>query len=239
MHTESPHTCSTRPAPVHVRPRDLAPPEGAACADPVVCARLHATSHGAVLFVVQRAYDGWLAFDLAGTTTDTIGGEFEVTRGGPRFTDRVFALHADLGEVRAGRALAIAGASDAFAFGGDLLALVRRARGESRPRLRLLRGATVLDGPRLRSGALRLGSGVLATHGLVFDTAPALLPLAMPRAAGAPELSALSDARAVAQRVAQPVAQPLADAPPARPTRRSDTPRDRAAARGSVPVRTR
>lgn len=199
---------------------------GGACA----CAHLYATHHGAVLFVVQRAFDGWLAFDLAGTTTDTIGGEFEVTRGGARFQDRIFALHANLGEVRAGRALAIAGGRDAFAFGGDLLALVRRTRAEGRPRLRLLRGATVLDARGAGRGQLQLGRGVSATHALVFDTAPALLPLAI----GARVEPNLGPAR-------EPVLRPVscANAARARPTSRSDSGPDRGAAQDNVRGRTR
>lgn len=196
------------------------------------CAQLCATLHGAVLFVVQRAHDGWLAFDLAGTTTDTIGGEFEVTRGGPRFQDRIFALHADLGEVRAGRALAIPGGADAFAFGGDLLALVRRAREEGRPRLRLLRGATVLDARGAGRGALRLGPCVAATHALVFDTAPALLQL---------ELGGLVESRAAAGALSGPILRPAscASAARARPTSRSDNAPGRGAAPDSARDRTR
>lgn len=135
-------------------------------------AHLYAPWTGAVLFVVHRAADGWLAFDLAGPATDAIDGRMEVTRGGTRHRDRIFALHADLGEVTAGRALAVASPRHAacFALGGDLSALVDRARRELVPRLRLFRGLTVL---RARDRG-DVEHALPATHELVFETPAAL-----------------------------------------------------------------
>lgn len=151
-------------------------------------AHLYAPWTGAVLFVVHRAADGWLAFDLAGPVTDSIeaggaiepsGARLEVTRGGTRHRDRIFALHADLAEVTAGRALAIASPRHGarFALGGDLARLVERARAELVPRLRLFRGLTVL-----RERDARRGERVVAaTHELVFETAAALVAPAYER----------------------------------------------------------
>lgn len=145
-------------------------------------AHVYAPRDGAVLFVVQRACDGWIALDLAGRTTDEargpVGERFVVSRGGPAHADRFFALHDRIEEVAAGRALAVGAPRGArFAFGGDLVDLWRDARFLLAPRLRFFRGLTVL-----RAGDERLERGLAATAELVFDTPPALAPLEFERA---------------------------------------------------------
>lgn len=135
-----------------------------------ITAHLYAPLAGAVLFVVQRAADGWIALDLAGAATDAAregaGAPIVVARGGPAYSERIFALHDRLEEVVAGRALAIGDPhGPRFAFGGDLLGLLAEARTTAFPRLRLFRGLTVL-----RDGDPRFARGLRATPELVFAT---------------------------------------------------------------------
>lgn len=181
------------------------------------CAHLYADGKGAVLFVVRRALDGWLAFDLAGAVTDLVG-PLEVVRGGARFADRVFALHADEGEVRAGRALGVDGGREPFAFGGDLFALVRAAEARMAPRLRLFRGATVLD------SRASLGEHVTlpATHALVFETPSLVLAHALEPGARVSDVSAATSrlASSASARGASRAAAHVSSNSPARPTSR-------------------
>ncbi len=135
-------------------------------------AHVYARPDGPVLFVVQRAKDGWIAFDLAGATTDDAcdpgGARFVVTCGGPAHADRIFSVHDRLDEVALGRALAVREERGVrFAFGGDLLELWRAARYVLAPGLRLFRGLTVL-----RAGDARLERGCAASAELVFATPP-------------------------------------------------------------------
>ncbi|MBK7875640.1 MAG: hypothetical protein IPJ77_07805 [Planctomycetes bacterium] len=133
-------------------------------------AHVYGPHGGPVLFVAQRARDGWIAFDLAGPTTDEArdpGGErLVVTAGGPEHADRIFAVHDRLDEVALGRALAVGEPHGArFGFGGDFLELWRGARHELAPGLRFFRGLTVL-----RAGDARFERGAPASAALLFAT---------------------------------------------------------------------
>ncbi len=154
---------------------------------PPILAHVYAPRPGAVLLVVQRARDGWIALDLAGRTTDEALGEdgerFVVTQGGASHADRIFALHDRLDEIAAGRALAVGTArGPRFAFGGDLFALWAAARRELAPNLRFFRGLTVL-----RENAARLGRGLPAESELVFATPAGLVEVEFARARAALE----------------------------------------------------
>lgn len=162
---------------------------------PPILAHVYAPRPGAVLLVVQRARDGWIALDLAGRTTDEALGEdgerFVVTQGGASHADRIFALHDRLDEIAAGRALAVGTArGPRFAFGGDLFALWAAARRELAPNLRFFRGLTVL-----REAAARLGRGLPASAELVFATPAGLVEVEFARA-GSPRARAGRGARA-------------------------------------------
>ena len=138
-----------------------------------IAAHLHAPFARVVLFVVQRAFDGWIALDLAGPSTDAVrarcGATHVVTRGGAAHTGRIFTLHDRLDEVARGRALTIGHPrGPRFVFGGDLSHLLDPREHSAFPRLRLFRGLTVL-----RDHDPRLAHAIPATHELVFDTPPA------------------------------------------------------------------
>jgi len=191
----------------------------------IQCGHLYLASAGRVLFTVQRAFDGWLALDLAGAVTDAIDARLEVRHGGPRHPSRLFALHADLREAAAGRALAVRGPAADFAFGGDFLRILRRAQHEARPRLRLLRGLTVLD-----ERSAEVLPGLPAEPELVFELPPVLLATALRERLSSRVQLAASGADAVQPRT------PAASA--VQPTSRSGTRSRRGAAPDSARVRT-
>lgn len=199
---------------------------------PPILAHVYAPRPGAVLLVVQRARDGWIALDLAGRTTDEALGEdgerFVVTQGGASHADRIFALHDRLDEIAAGRALAVGTArGPRYAFGGDLFALWAAARRELAPNLRFFRGLTVL-----REAAARLGRGLPASAELVFATPAGLVEVEFARARAALEPApvaelvrdAASPRRAAAARDPAPLSAALC-APSAALTSRASTPR--------------
>jgi hypothetical protein len=163
---------------------------------PIHAALLFSPRAGQVLFLVQRAADGWIALDLAGRTTDAVEARLVVTCGGPAHADRIFLLHDRLAEVAAGRALPVVGGARArYAFGGDLEELLADARETPQPRVRLFRGLSIVRDERALAGR----RSVLATPELVFATPPAMLGDAFERAArpaSARAFGATSPARA-------------------------------------------
>ena len=139
---------------------------------------------GRALFLVHRAADGWLAFDLAGSVTERFvprGGSgrtgIDIVRGGDAFPDRILPLYALDRDPESFGGLRVPGPGGVrFGLGGDVEALVRVAvesaerEGMLRPRLRFFRGLSAI---RCRSRAAPEGSILVrATPTLVFETMP-------------------------------------------------------------------